>query len=102
MEQARQQSDQLEASRKQLNDWLTSSMATLHRREEDLRRWAGQLDDRERHNQKVAERWRGQRLEVEGVIRGLLEHLAEETEAESPRVEKGTIPIGIEQVRRAG
>lgn len=101
MEQARQQSDQLEASRKQLNDWLASSMTTLHRREDDLRRWAGRLDDRERHNQKVAERWRGQRLEVEGVIRGLLEHLADDADDESPRIAAGTVPIGIEHARRA-
>ncbi|MDQ3330595.1 MAG: hypothetical protein M3552_08075, partial [Planctomycetota bacterium] len=76
---ARKQIDQLEAHRKELNDWLSSTLATLHRREEELKRWAVALDARETRSQAVAAKWREERGAAEGVIRDLLRQLSETT-----------------------
>lgn len=79
---ARKQLDQVEARRKELAEWLGESLTTLHRREEELKRWATTLDARETRSIATAGRWRDEKAEAEGVIRGLLKQLAEAAEGE--------------------
>jgi hypothetical protein len=80
---ARRQLDQLDARRKDLSEWLSESLSTLHRREEELKRWAATLDARESRSMMTATRWRDEKAEAEGVIRGLLKQLAEAAESEA-------------------
>lgn len=82
---ARRQLEQTETRRKELNDWLSTSLATLHRREDELKRWAVTLDARDARSQAVISRWRSEKSEVEGVIRGLLDQLANTVQLDSSK-----------------
>lgn len=80
--------DQLDARRRDLSDWLSESLSALHRREEELKRWAITLDARESRSVTTVVRWREEKAEAEGVIRGLLRQLTDAAASE-------LTPLGI-------
>lgn len=79
---ARKLIDQLDVRRRELSDWLAQSLTTLHRREEELKRWAAAINARESRSAANLRHWREQRSEAEGVIRGLLRQLSDATASE--------------------
>ena len=100
---ARAQVDQLDARRKELADWVAGNVATLQRREAELQRWASTLEARDSRMRDNAHRWQDEKLEAEGIIRGLLEQLAETTE-DTPRLTMNTpatLPAEVPNPRRA-
>ncbi|MGC1275449.1 MAG: hypothetical protein WBC44_17210 [Planctomycetaceae bacterium] len=80
---ARKLLDQLDVRRRDLSDWLSESLSALHRREEELKRWATTLDARESRSVTTVARWREEQAEAECVIRGLLRQLTDAVASES-------------------
>lgn len=91
---ARKHSEHLEARRHELNEWLSSALDTLHRREDELKRWAATLDARETRSQMLVAKWREERGSAEAVIRDLLRQISDTVSSpsdESADIEEGTV-----------
>lgn len=91
---ARKQLEHLESRRQELNEWLSSALDTLHRREDELKRWAATLDARETRSQLLTSKWREERSSAEAVIRDLLRQLSDNVTSpndDSADVEEATV-----------
>jgi len=91
---ARRQLEHLDARRQELNEWLSSALDTLHRREDELKRWAATLDARETRSQMLATKWREERSSAEAIIRDLLRQVADNVSSprdDAAEIEEGTI-----------
>jgi hypothetical protein len=91
---AHKQLEHLEGRRQELNEWLSAALDTLHRREDELKRWAATLDARETRSQMLATKWREERSSAEAVIRDLLRQISDNVTGPTDdriEIEEGTI-----------
>jgi hypothetical protein len=91
---AHKQLEHLEARRQELNEWLSAALDTLHRREDELKRWAATLDARETRSQMLSAKWHEDRSSAEAVIRDLLRQISDTVSSPTDdhiEIEEGTV-----------